>query len=141
MAKSKVTLEVEYRVFAALGAFLLLTGGVYWWLSREPVGIAGMILAGLFGLMIAFFLWYTGKNVDARPEDDPNAEIADMAGDYGTFSPHSWWPLILAAFAAITGLGIIFGWWMFIIGLVGVIFGTIGLVFEYYREPYLDDAH
>ena len=45
-----------------------------------------------------------------------SGEIADGAGELGFYSPHSWWPLPVGFFAAITFLGIIFGWWLVIIG-------------------------
>ena len=42
----------------------------------------------------------------------------------------------MAFFAALAFLGIIFGWWLFIIGAIGGGLAVIGLVFEYYRgEP------
>jgi Cytochrome c oxidase subunit IV len=141
MSDQPKALAVETRLFLGLAIFFFIVGAVYWVLSAEPVGIAGLILVGFFALLISFFTWYTGRQVDPRPEDDGNGEISDMAGDYGTFSPHSWWPLILGAASAVTGLGIIFGWWMFILGAVGLIFACIGLVFEYYRGPFAEEPH
>ena len=32
----------------------------------------------------------------SAPEDNPDAEIYDGAGEYGFFSPHSWWPMPVA---------------------------------------------
>ena len=47
--------------------------------------------------MVGFYLWWTARKLDAGPEDDPAAPIAAAEGEYGFFSPHSWWPLPLAA--------------------------------------------
>ena len=42
----------------------------------------------------------------------------------------------MAFFAAMVFLGIVFGWWLFIIGVIGAGLSVIGLVFEYHRgEP------
>ena len=43
-----------------------------------------------------FYLWWTARKLDDRPEDDPAAPISAAEGEYGFFSPHSWWPLPLA---------------------------------------------
>ena len=80
----------------------------------------------------------TARRIDRRPEDTVDAEIADGAGELGFYSPHSWWPLPVAFFAACTFLGIIICWWLVIIGAIGGGLAVIGLVFEYYRgEPAL----
>ena len=77
-------------------------------------------------MMIAFYLWATGRRLPERPEDNPGGEIAEFEGEYGFFSPHSWWPLPLAAAAAVCFLGIAVGWWMFIIGAAfGVVAGEV----------------
>jgi hypothetical protein len=42
----------------------------------------------------------------------------------------------MAGFAAISFLGIVVGWWLFIIGAIGGGLSVVGLVFEYHRgEP------
>jgi hypothetical protein len=42
----------------------------------------------------------------------------------------------VAFFAATAFLGIVIGWWLFIIGAIGGGLAVIGMVFEYYRgEP------
>jgi hypothetical protein len=71
--------------------------------------------------------------VDPRPEDDPQAPVEAAAGEYGFFSPHSWWPLPLAAASATVFLGAAVGWWVTIIGVVFSGMALIGWVFEYWR--------
>lgn len=50
----------------------------------------------------------------------------------GFFSPHSYWPILVAAGAGLTGLGVIFGTWLMLLGLVFVVVTATGLLFEYY---------
>jgi hypothetical protein len=91
--------------------------------------------AGL-AFLVGYYLLFTARRIDPRPEDRPNADIADGAGELGFYSPHSWWPLPVGIFAATAFLGIVIGWWLFIIGAIGGALSIIGLVFEYYRgEP------
>ena len=62
-----------------------------------------------------------------------DAEILEGAGELGFFPPYSWWPLYCSlAFSAIV-LGVVFGWWLFIIGVGIGLFTLIGWVYEYYR--------
>jgi len=94
--------------------------------------VALMLTAGLSAL-VGFYLWWTGRKLDDRPEDDPLAPVEAAEGEYGFFSPHSWWPLPLAASAATIFLGLAVGWWLVIIGVGFGALATVGWVFEYFR--------
>jgi Cytochrome c oxidase subunit IV len=87
------------------------------------------LLAGL----LAFFLGVVAKQIPERPEDRKEAEIADGAGELGFFPPFSWWPLFCGMALAVCVLGVVFGWWLFIIGVGVGSFTLSGFVFEYYR--------
>ena len=67
------------------------------------------------------------------PSDDPLGDIDEIQGDYGFFSPHSWWPLFLGAAAALCFLGLAVGWWMFIIGAFFAVPALVGWTFEYWK--------
>lgn len=126
---------VEVKLFAVLGAFFVPVGVVYGIVTdwREPVGATGLLLASLLGSMIAYYLWFTARKLDMRPEDDPGATIDEQEGDYGFFAPHSWWPLPLAAAAALCFLGVAVGWWIFIIGATFGVVAIVGWTFEYFK--------
>jgi Cytochrome c oxidase subunit IV len=130
--------KVEYKLFVILAAFFAPVGLVYgiathW---REPVGPAGLFLSAGLGAMIAFYLWATARRLPERPEDNPGGEIAEHEGEYGFFSPHSWWPLPLAVAAALCFLGVAIGWWLFIIGAALGIVALVGWTFEYFKGPF-----
>ena len=129
-------MKVEGWLFAAGFFFFSLASVIYWVLSEEPVGTVALGFTAGLAFLVGYYLLFTARRIDRRPEDMVDAEIADGAGELGFYSPHSWWPLPLAFFAAMAFLGIIFGWWLFIIGAIGGALSVIGLVFEYYRgEP------
>ena len=68
-----------------------------------------------------------------RPEDRPEAEIAEGAGDLAHFSPASAWPIALAGSAALGMLGFIFGLWITFIAIGFVLFTGVGLLFENFK--------
>lgn len=127
-------MKIEGWLFGAGGFFFFPLGIVYSIIThwKEPVGTMGLILSGGLSVMIGWFLWYTSRHVDPRPEDDPAARVEDAAGEYGFFSPYSWWPLPLAAGGALAFLGLAIGWWLVIIGLGVGALALVGWVFEYW---------
>lgn len=131
-------MRVQAFMFYGCALFFLVTDIVYWLWSKDATGTTALgISVGLAGL-IGFYLDFTIRrldkaNVGPLPEDNKEGEIADAAGELGFFSPYSWWPLFLALSAACVALGVVFGWWLAIIGVAATMMSTIGLVFEYYR--------
>ncbi|MCU0265173.1 MAG: cytochrome c oxidase subunit 4 [Actinomycetia bacterium] len=120
-------------IFAVLAGFFAVVATVYGVLSREPVGTTALALCGLLALLVGYYALFVDKRIDPQPEDNPAAEIAEGAGEYGFYSPHSWWPLAVAFSAAMAGAGFAFGWWLTALGAVFLLATTVGLVFEYYR--------
>ena len=128
-------MKVESWLFGAGTFFFVPIGVIYGILTswREPVGPTGLMLTGGLALMVGWYLWFTSRHIDPRPEDDPLAPIEAAAGEYGFFSPHSWWPLPLAATAATIFLGLAVGWWLVVIGVALGALALVGWVFEYWR--------
>jgi hypothetical protein len=131
-------MKTETRIFTQLAAFFVVVALIYGFATRwnEPVGVAGLFLSAGLGAMIALYLGVTGRRLPERPEDNPNGEIEEQEGDYGFFSPHSWWPLALGATAAVCFLGLAVGWWLFIIGAVFGVVALVGWTFEYFKGPH-----
>ena len=131
-------MKIEYKLFVILAAFFAPLGVIYGFFThwREPVGPAGLFLSAGLCLMIAFYLAVTGRRLPERPEDNPAGEIAEQEGEYGFFSPHSWWPLPLAGAAALCFLGLAVGWWLFVIGATFGVFALVGWTFEYFKGPH-----
>jgi len=128
-------MKVEFRLFVVIGVFFTVMGVIYGTVTHwsESVGPFWLFLCAGVAALIGFYLWETGRKLDPRPEDDPLAQISAAEGEYGFFSPHSWWPLAVAASAAVVFLGLAVGWWLFIIGAFLATFAVIGWTFEYFR--------
>ncbi len=128
-------MKSETKLFAYLLLFCILAATAYTYFTggSEWVGIVGITLVGALCGFIAFYLWLSSRRLDPRPEDRLDGEIAEQAGDYGFFSPHSWWPLWLGLSCAALFLGVAIGWWMVIIAAPLVAVATVGWTFEYFR--------
>jgi len=131
--------RTEARLFLGVALFCWLTAiGYGIWSDYtqkhvEVVGVAALILSGgLLGIPGAFF-WFVSRRIDPRPEDRGDAEIAEAAGDFGFFSPGSYWPITLAGAATVVGLALCFAQvWLLVVGLLFLFFAVGGLLFEYY---------
>ena len=126
-------MKVEGYLFALGTIFYVFLGGLYWLLAREPVGTTALVLTGGMAFLVGFYLLFTGRRIGERAEDLEDAEVYEDAGEYGFFSPHSWWPLPVGLFAALTAVGLIVGWWLFFLAVLGLMLSLVGFVFEYYR--------
>jgi cytochrome c oxidase subunit IV len=132
-------MKVEARLFLTVAVFCWVAALAYGLWSNaqqghvEVVGVAALILSGgLLGIPGSFFL-FVSRRIDPRPEDRSDAEIAEAAGDFGFFSPGSYWPFTVASAAAIVGLGLgISQWWLVAVGTAFLMFAIGGLLFEYY---------
>lgn len=136
-------MKVEARLFLGVAVFLWLAAiGYGAWTAQpnsfshghvEPVGVVALILSGgLLGICGGFF-WFVSRRIDPRPEDRSDAEIAEAAGEFGFFSPGSYWPVTLAGAATVIGIGLSLGqWWLAIVGILFLLFAIGGLLFEYY---------
>lgn len=131
-------MKAEAWVFGILTVFVLIVTPIYWIMSNDPTGTTALVMTFFLSLLVAFYLSVTGRRMDERPEDRKDAEIADGAGELGFFPPYSWWPLWCALTLSVIVLGIVFGWWLFIVGTAIGIVTLSGWVFEYYRG---DHAH
>jgi hypothetical protein len=134
-------MKASWKLFGGLSVFYVIMTVIYWQIGGEEVGIAGMLLSACLAGMVGFYVWFTQKRIGVTlPEDNLTAEIADGAGELGSYSPHSWWPLPVAVSACVFALGLIIGWWLSLIGLGALVISIIGMVTEY-EKPEIASAH
>jgi disulfide bond formation protein DsbB len=129
-------------LFWILAAFFGLSAAVYafWtWIDTSEPGMepAGTVALTLTTVLAAFIAFYLGRVHSAQgaelPEDRIDANIDDGDAELGFFSPWSWWPIMLAAAAALAFLGLAIGFWLAIIAVPLFIISIVGWVYEYYR--------
>ena len=132
-------MKVEGIIFAIYAAFLGVAGVVYWALADEPTetaGVVALLISMGLGLLIGGYLLFTARRMEPRPQDLPDAEVADGAGELGNFSPRSYWPFFIAFALFLAMLGLLVGIWLGLIAGVLVLYATVGLVFEQYRNRF-----
>jgi hypothetical protein len=125
--------KAESWIIVSIAIFCALVAPIYWWITYDPTGTTALVMTTLLCTLLGFYLIVVAKQIPARPEDRDDGDIIDGAGELGFFPPYSWWPLYCSlAFTAMM-LGLVFGWWLFIIGAGIGLFTLIGWIFEYYR--------
>lgn len=128
-------MKFGWRLFAGIALFYGIVSVVYGLWAKEVVGIVALILSTCLSILIGFYFWFTNRRIGSiLPEDNLQGEIADRAGEQGFFSPHSWWPLVVALFATLTGLGLILGWWLALIGATALLISIMGWSMQYERR-------
>ncbi|MEP6852028.1 MAG: cytochrome c oxidase subunit 4 [bacterium] len=132
-------MRIESRIFLLIATFCFFASALYgFWTHAqtgavEPVGVAALILSGGLCFIIGTFFSFVARRIDLRPEDRPDAEIAEGAGELGFFSPGSYWPIGIALAGTTTGIGMAFGQlWLALVGVVAILITVGGLLFEYY---------
>jgi cytochrome c oxidase subunit IV len=132
-------MKVEGIVFAIYAAFLGIAATVYLIFSNdktETAGVVALFVSMGFGLLVGGYLLFTARRMEPRPQDLPDAEVSDGAGELGSFSPRSYWPFFIAFALFLSMLGLIVGVWLGLIGGVIVLYAVVGLVFEQYRNRF-----
>ena len=126
-------MKFEGFLFIGCAIFFGAVDIIYWYFSKDPTGTTALALSVGLAFLTGFYLLFTGRRLPPRPEDNPEGEIIEGTGEIGFFSPRSWWPLFLGFSGAVAFVGFAFGWWLVLIGMLMVLFSSIGFVFEYYR--------
>ena len=119
-------ITVIYAVLTSMFA----KGGIEW------AGTTALALTAGLTLIVGTFFRFVARRLDTRPEDYEDAEIADGAGELGFFSPHSWWPILIALAFSTAAVGAAL-WlpWLIAAGIAFVLASVSGFVFEYYIGP------
>ena len=129
-------MKLEGRIFAMGAVFLIAIAAIYWYVSYDPIGTTALVMSGGLTTLVAFYALYTSRRVYPRPEDRADGEIEEADPEYGFYSPHSWWPLVVGFSTFLIALGLIFAIWVIVFGVFVLLIGLIGWLFEYYRGDF-----
>ncbi len=123
-------MKTEGYVFAGLGAFFVVITTIYWFTSYEDAGSTLLLTTvGLGAIPGAWLIWISRRH-PPRLEDRSDATIAEGAGRIGSFPESSVWPLGFAGGLSLVALGLVFGVWLAIPGLLVMLISIIGAILE-----------
>jgi len=133
-------LRTEAKVFGVIAGLLLTAAAVYlWWTgsgaSAHPEWAGGTVLAlsGGLSVLCGGYFWLVARRMPPRPEDRPDAEIADGAGPVGFFAPPGFWPFGIAVSVAAAAVGVaVSQYWLLGAGALAALLATTGLLLELY---------
>ncbi len=137
-------MKVEAWIFGSLTIFLAVVTPIYALITKamdgqvEITGTVALILTFFLVLMIGGFLGLVARRMERRPEDRPDGEIAEGAGELGFFPPQSKWPLFCVLTFIPVVIAPVFGWWLLFLGFGFGALTLTGLLYEFYRG---DHAH
>ena len=126
-------MKIEAWIFGINAVFFALVTPSYWLFSEDPAGTSALVMTTGLASLVTFYLAFHANKMDPRPEDVKEAEVVEGAGELGFFPPYSWWPLWCALSLVLCVLGVVFGWWLMIIGVGAGSIALNGWVFEFYR--------
>ena len=136
-------LAPEWKFFILLGVFFAVVTALYaYWTNLhygelKPIGSTALALMVGLCVLAGGYLFKLSREIEVRPEDDPHGEQHDAAGEYGHFSPWSWWPLVCGVAISLIFLGpALLQWWITGIGVVIGVIGVAGHVLQYNRGPH-----
>jgi hypothetical protein len=135
-------MQINTRMFWILAVFFGAIAVLYGaWTAidaaNNEVEWVGTIALALSAILASFIAFYIGRTHVAQggelPEDRLDANIDDGDPELGFFSPWSWWPIMLAASAALLFLGLAVGFWICYLAVAIGVISLVGWVYEYYR--------
>lgn len=139
-------MKMQAYMFMGISTFFGVVAGVYVFWSYQDfgaiewTGTTALVISIAFGWMVGYWVWQAARRSEhfhgLPAEERLEGEIPEGAGEYGFFSPHSWWPLFVALAVVFFSVGLAIGAWMMIIGMFAIILTSIGWVFEYYRGEF-----
>jgi cytochrome c oxidase subunit IV len=115
-------------VMLGAATFALVVVTIYWFVSYEIAGTL-MLLTMTAGLAIAAVYLIAARRAAPPAADRPEARPADASGEpVGVFASHSAWPAVLALGCAVGLTGLLYGWWLAVLGGLAVTAALVGLV-------------
>ncbi len=123
-------MRIEALFLLGIGVFFGLVGTVYWFTAYEDGGTMMLVGTCLLGLLPGSYYFYWHRRMGARPEDRPDAEIADGEGTISSFPGSSIWPFVLGMGAFICALALVFGFWLILPGLGLIFTALVGVTAE-----------
>jgi Cytochrome c oxidase subunit IV len=120
--------KVESLFYLGVTAFFVVIGAIYWFTSYEDAGTTMLVASALLGLLAGGYLLLQARKHPPRPEDRPDATVAEGAGPVDEFPAPSIWPFLFGLGSVVFATGFIFGIYVVIAGGAILGLGLIGMI-------------
>jgi hypothetical protein len=114
--------DIQARLFAGVGAFMLVISGVYWFLSYERAGTVMLVMAGGLALMISAYLGWK------KPPRGTSVDEAEHEDDEPWFPHASGWPFALGAGLVLVANGLLLGLWLLLPAGAFLLYALAGFI-------------
>ena len=124
-------MKAEAMLFGGVALFFGGSAALYGVWSRDDTGTTVLVVAFGMAALVAFFCLIQYRRRGTRAQDRTDAEVAEGAGPVAFFPDESPWPIVTALGFAVMATGVVYGLWLFLIGVGVLARGVFGLVFQY----------
>jgi cytochrome c oxidase subunit IV len=121
-------MKVESFFYLGVTAFFVVIGTIYWFTSYEDAGTTMLAASSLLGLFAGGYLLLQSRRFPPRPEDRPDATLAEGAGPVDQFPASTIWPFVFGFGATVFATGFVFGIWVVLGGAVVLVLGIVGMI-------------
>ncbi|WP_225097605.1 cytochrome c oxidase subunit 4 [Streptomyces sp. CoH27] len=124
-------MKTEAMLFGGVALFFGGSAALYGVWSGDETGTVALVVACGMAALVAFFCLIQYRRRGTRAQDRTAAEVADGAGPVAFFPDESMFPIVTALGCAVTATGVVYGLWLFLIGLGVLARGVFGMAFQY----------
>ncbi|MFI2206219.1 cytochrome c oxidase subunit 4 [Streptomyces sp. NPDC020192] len=124
-------MKTEAMLFGGVALFFGGSAALYGVWSGDETGTVALVVACGMAALVSFFCLIQYRRRGTRAQDRTAAEVADGAGPVAFFPDESMFPIITALGFAVTATGVVYGLWLFLIGLGVLARGVFGMAFQY----------
>ncbi|MFJ9817542.1 cytochrome c oxidase subunit 4 [Streptomyces sp. NPDC101151] len=124
-------MKAEAMLFGGVALFFGGAAALYGVWSQDETGTTALVVAFGMAALVSFFCLIQYRRRGTRPQDRTDADVADGAGPVAFFPDESLWPIVTGLGFAVTATGVVYGLWLFLIGLGVLARGVFGMVFQY----------
>ncbi|WNF01273.1 cytochrome c oxidase subunit 4 [Streptomyces luomodiensis] len=125
-------MKVEAVLFGGVAVFFAGSATLYGvWSRWDPAGTAVLIIAFGMAAVVSVFCAIQYRRQGRRPQDRRDAEVAAAVGPLEFFPAHSPWPIVTAFGFTLAATGVVYGLWLFLIGMGILARGVLGMVFQF----------
>lgn len=126
-------MKVETRLAVFGLVFVGALAAIYWFTSYEDAGTTLLILgAGMYAILAGYLFLQSRRlrNETPRPEDVEEPPAGQPETPVGFFPANSVWPAAMGLATVVTALGLVFGYWFFVIAAILFVGAIIGYAVE-----------